>query len=102
MNTIDRLLLLKKMQKEIGRDYGDGVQVLTHEFEIQDDSRLTAVIKIDISLNDRTGVVETINKLINGNKICMAVTDVIIDKLKGYIKDEMYKIREQVKDVLDV
>ena len=102
MNTIDKLILLKKMQEEIGRDYGDGVQVLTHKFEIQDDSRLTAVIKIDISLNDRTDVVEVINNLINGNEIRMAVTNVIIDKLKGYIKDEMYKIREQVKDVLEV
>ena len=101
MNTIDKILLLKHMKNEIGRDYGDGIQVLTHGFEIQDNSRLTAVIKIDISLNDKTGVVEVVEQLMGEGKMRLAITNTIIEKLKIYIEDEIHRTREKVKEALN-
>jgi len=102
VNSIDKLMLLEKMKEEIGRDYSDGIQVLTHSFEIQDDSRLTAVVNLDVSLSDRANIMEILEDLTVRNKISVTITDAVIEKLKWCVDDEAHKTRSKIKKALDV
>jgi len=102
VGSIDKLMLLEKMKEGIGRKYSDGIQVLTYSFEIQDDSRLTAVVNLDVSLNNRANIMEILKDLTVRNKISFTISDAVVEKLKWCFDDEAHKIRSKIKKVLDV